>query len=75
MLTYGRCPAYVFVEQGGRHHEPHCHVLWPEGKWSIELNTVKLLAGDSVPTAGREFLRIHELELTAAWRRLIGDTE
>ena len=73
VLQFGSFKVYIYPETGGRHHEPHCHVYWPDGICSVGLNDMQVLGGIEVPRNVRAFLELHQAELWEAWRRLNGD--
>ncbi|MDP9365569.1 MAG: DUF4160 domain-containing protein [Chloroflexota bacterium] len=66
----GRFSIYVYVEQGGRHHLPHCHVRWPEGAARLALPNLNVFPGDELPATARRLVEEHKAEINAAWNRL-----
>ena len=66
----GRFSIYVYAEQGGRHHLPHCHVRWPDGEAQVELPNLAWLEGDTLPATARRLVEDHVANLVAAWNRL-----
>jgi hypothetical protein len=66
----GRYSVYVYVEQGGRHHLPHCHVRWSDGEAQVELPNLAWLEGDAWPATARRLVEDHVADLVAAWNRL-----
>ena len=70
VLTHGRYRVYVYAEHGGRHHLPHCHVLWPEGACVVALVDLRVLAGDALPSEARHLVAAHLGEIVAAWTQL-----
>lgn len=66
----GRFGVYVYVERGHRHHEAHCHVLWPDGAAVVALRTRERLAGDALPAAANALVRESIGEIVAGWNRL-----
>ena len=49
VIRRGRFSIYVLPENGGRHHLPHCHIVWSDGRSVLELPTFRLLAGHPLP--------------------------
>lgn len=66
----GRFSVYVYDERGGRHHLPHCHVLWSDGEAQVELPNRVVLEGDVLPAGARRLVRDHVAEIIAVWNRL-----
>ncbi len=69
VVSQGRYRIYVRAEEGVRHHRPHCHVEWADGRCVIALDTLDVLAGHATPTA-LHLVAAHWEELQAAWSRL-----
>lgn len=69
VITQGSYTVSVYKEVGGQHHEPHCHVYWPDGSCVISLVDLHVLRGRATTTA-REIVAMHWGEITAAWVRL-----
>lgn len=70
VLRWGRYRIYVYKEIGNKHHEPHCHVDWSDGRTTVALDGLTVLAGSPLPTEVRVLLRRHLNELQATWDRL-----
>jgi hypothetical protein len=66
----GRFRIYVYVETGAPHHEPHCHVLWPDGQASVSLTSWEVIRGEPLPTEARELVTSHRREIEQAWQLL-----
>lgn len=69
VVTEGRYRVYVRREEGVRHHRPHCHVEWGDGRCSIALDNLEVLAGHATRQA-LETVAAHWDELVAAWTKL-----
>jgi hypothetical protein len=70
VVEHGRYRVYVYAEVGQPHHQPHCHVRWPDGECSVELLLLTVLAGDELPAAARRLLRDHLPEIRRVWTAL-----
>jgi hypothetical protein len=70
IVRHGTIAIYVYAEVGGRHHQPHCHVMWPDGRCSIGLDGFALLAGTQPPRAVWDLLREYESTINAVWNEL-----
>lgn len=70
VLVFRNYRVYIFSEVGGKHHEPHCHVMWPDGRSSVSLVDFEILAGGALPRRVIEFLRLHQSDLMEFWRVL-----
>lgn len=69
VITVGKYRVYVYPEQGGQHHRPHCHVYWPDGSCTIDLETLEILGGDDHAQA-RQIVRSHWGQITVKWREI-----
>ena len=69
VITQGRFRVYVWQEEGGQHHRPHCHVEWADGRCVIALDDLTVLAGHATPEAHR-VVAAHWGQITAAWSAL-----
>ena len=69
LLRFGRYTVYIHFGDTDRHHLPHCHVRWTDGKASVELRDLRVLAG-TLPRQARSVLMEHRDELIEAWNRL-----
>ncbi len=69
VVSQGRYRIYVWAEEGVRHHRPHCHVEWADGRCVVALDTLDVLAGHATPAA-LHLVVAHWDELQAAWSRL-----
>ena len=67
VVQQGRFSVYVYVETGGRHNLPHCHLRWSDGESQIALPSLRLLNGSVPPAAARDLLEAFRDELTVAW--------
>jgi len=70
VVQRGRFSVSVYPEVGVQHHEPHCHVRWPDGSAAVRLPDLTVLAGDEPPTAAKDLLREHRELLKATWNDL-----
>lgn len=70
VLEVGRFSVYVYYEVGQPHHLPHCHVRWEGKDTVIALPSLKVLAGESLPKAGRQLLIANLEEIVEAWGEL-----
>lgn len=61
---------YVYVEVGGRHHLPHCHVRRAEDVWVISIPLLNVLYGPKLPGSVRELVVSHLDEIVQAWEQL-----
>ena len=69
VLTQGSYRVSVYAEVGGQHHEPHCHVQWPDGSCVMSLADLRVLRGRANATA-LQIVSAHWGQITAAWNRL-----
>nr|MDQ2827635.1 hypothetical protein [Chloroflexota bacterium] len=46
VVSDGKFTIYVYVERGGKHHKPHCHVMWAEGETILEIPSLNQITGD-----------------------------
>jgi hypothetical protein len=69
VVTQGRYRVYVYPEQGGRHHAPHCHVEWADGSCVIDLDRLTVLRGRATPQA-LQLVRHHLTQIRAAWDQI-----
>lgn len=69
MLTVGNYRVYVWAEEGGKHHRPHCHVFWPDGRCVVAIDTVEILAGTPSSRAV-QIVSAHLDIIRAEWARL-----
>lgn len=62
----------IYVETGGRHHRPHCHLYWGGSKEAqIALDTPRTrLSGSQPPQQAWEILEEHWEVLLDAWNDL-----
>lgn len=68
IVSDGTYSVYVYAAD---HPPPHCHVFWAGDKQAqVDLGSITVIAGDSVPRAGLKLVRAHRDELLAAWQRL-----
>jgi hypothetical protein len=70
IVRYGNITISVFAEVGGRHHVPHCHVQWPDGRCSIAIDGFVVLAGVQPPRVVWNLLRQYESSIIQAWNEL-----
>jgi len=65
----------MFVEHGGRHHQPHFHAVYQEYEAVFTISPVEILSG-SMPNKQQRLImawaEIHQDELQAAWNLLDG---
>jgi uncharacterized protein DUF4160 len=66
----GRFRVYVYVEFDAPHHEPHCHVLWPDGQASVSIETWEVIRGDPLPSEARDLVFLHRKEIEQTWQHL-----
>jgi len=66
----GRFKDYVYMEVGTPRHEPHCHVLWPEGQASVSIATWEVIRGDPLPSEARELVLQYRKAIEQAWQDL-----
>lgn len=66
----------MFVERGGKHHEPHFHAYYQDMVASYRITEVELLRGQ-LPTRQNRFVEawaeLHKDELLANWQRVQND--
>ena len=66
----------MFVERGGKHHEPHFQVYYQDMVASYRIKEIELLGGQ-LPTRQRRLVEawaeLHQAELLANWQRLQND--
>jgi hypothetical protein len=70
VVRRGRFSVYVYAEVGQPHHLPHCYVRWSDGSTQVALPTLRVLAGDDLPSQARQLLRENLEEIYAAWNLL-----
>jgi Domain of unknown function (DUF4160) len=70
VVRRGRIRIAVYPETGERHNTPHCHVYWPDGRCSIALDTMRLLAGKQPPAGAWRLLDEFRDDLRRAWTAL-----
>jgi hypothetical protein len=70
VVERGRFRVYVYEEIDERHHLPHCHVFWADGRSVVRLDRLELLAGRPLPRAARELLQEYQDDLLDAWARI-----
>ena len=70
VLHCGRFRVYIYKEIGGQHHEPHCHVYWPDGDCSVGLADLAVLDGDPMPDSVFDVLNRNRDLLWTAWHSL-----
>jgi hypothetical protein len=70
VVRRGRFSIYVLPEGGERHHLPHCHVVWSDGKSVLELPTFRFLAGQPLPAAAWDVIRESKSDIVAPWNLL-----
>jgi hypothetical protein len=66
VVTQGRYRIYVYQESGAPHHEPHCHVYWPDGECAVSLRTFAVLRGP----VDRDAVQAHAGQIWATWNCL-----
>lgn len=66
----------MFVELGGKHHEPHFHAYYQDMVASYRITEVELLRGQ-LPTRQNRLVEawaeLHKDELLANWQRVQND--
>ena len=66
----------MFVERGGKHHEPHFHAYYQDMMASYQITEVELLRGQ-LPTRQNRLVEawaeLHKDELLANWQRVQND--
>lgn len=66
----------MFVERGGKHHEPHFHAYYQDTVASYRITEVELLRGQ-LPTRQNRLVEawaeLHKDELLANWQRVQND--
>ena len=66
----------MFVERGGKHHEPHFHAYYQDMVASYRIGEIEMLRG-FLPTRQRRLFEawaeLHTMELSANWQRLQND--
>jgi hypothetical protein len=66
----------MFVERGGKHHEPHFHAYYQDMVASYRITEVELLRGQ-LPTRQNRlveaWVELHKDELLANWQRVQND--
>jgi hypothetical protein len=70
VIRQGRFRICVYAEVGHRHHRPHCHVYWTDGSSSVDLQTLTVLDGHSLPADALALLRTFQTVLWFAWYTL-----
>ena len=70
VVRRGRFSIYFYAEVGQPHHLPHCNVRWSDGSTQVALPTLRVLAGDDLPSQARQLLRDNLEETCAAWSLL-----
>jgi hypothetical protein len=70
VVQRGRYRIYVYVELGGPHHHPHCHVYWPDGSAAVELDSGRVLKGHDLPAEARRLFEEYQTLLENAWKDL-----
>ena len=73
VLWAGPYTVYVFAEQGGQHHKPHCHVYWADGKASVSIPSLRVFAGNPLSRQLRELLEQNLGKLKAGWNQMNPD--
>lgn len=61
----------IFFERSARHHRPHVHARYAGDVVSVAIDDGEVLAGSMHPTGlrlVRQWVRLHQPELSRAWR-------
>jgi hypothetical protein len=66
----GRFSIYVLPEGGERHHLPHGHVVWSNGRTVLEIPGFRVLTGHPLPAAAWDVVRESKADIIAAWNLL-----
>ena len=69
----GKFIIYVYVERGGKHHTPHCHVVWADGETILAIPSLNQITGDPLPRADLALARAYLDAIADKWEELNDD--
>jgi len=73
VVSDGKFTIYVYVERGGKHHKPHCYVVWADGETILEIPSLNRITGDPLPRAGLILARAYLDAIADKWEELNDD--
>lgn len=73
VISDGTFTIYVYAERGGKHHKPHCHVLWAGEEAVLEIPNLDQLVGDPLPRAGYDLAQKYVDAIVGKWEELNGN--